>query len=83
MPSTLISGGPFLNLLCLAQVRHLPHLLVEVVDLCVSQLEWSNYCQIILTASSPGNQLICCSPAINLLVSPPLPLGRVRLGTSC
>ena len=40
-------------------------------------------CRIILTASSPGRQLICRSLAIYLLVLPPLPLGREKPGVSC
>ena len=64
----------------------LPPLVSEVMDWCVTRLVRLICCRIILTASSPGRLLICCSLAIRLLVLPPLRSGRfgeasvVRLG---
>ena len=78
--SPLIGGGPLLSLWCSAQIHHC---LARVVDWCVSRLVRLICCRVILTASSPGRLLICCSLAKCLLVLPPLPSGRERLGISC
>ena len=75
-----------LNLLCSAWVGHCHRLLVEVVevvDLCASRLARLICSQIILTASSPGNLLICRLLTIRLRDLPPLPSSRVRSGVSC
>ena len=83
MSSPLISGGPLSSLQCSAQVHHCLHSLVRVMDWCVSRLVRLICCRIILTASSPGRLLICCSLVIHLLVLPSLRSGRVRWGVSC
>ena len=81
--SPLVSGGPLLSLQYLARVCHRLRFLVRVLNWCVSRLVRLTSCRIILTASSPGRLLICCSLPIHLLVLPPLPSGRERSGVSC
>ena len=83
MSSPLISGGQLLSLRCSARFRHCLHLLMRVVDWCVSLLVRLTCCRIILTVSSPGRLLIYHSLAILLLVLPPLISGRERSGVSC
>ena len=61
MSSPLTSGGPLLSLQCSVQFCHCLHLLMRVVDFCVSLLVRLICCRIILTASSPGRLLICSS----------------------
>ena len=46
IPSSLLSNGPLLSLLCTSRVRHCLHLLVVVVDWCVSRLVRLRCCQI-------------------------------------
>ena len=82
-PHVLVSNKPLLSLRCSAAAGHFLRLSVRVVDWCVSLLVRLFCCQFILTASSPGRQLICRSFAICLLVLPPLPSGRERSGVSC
>ena len=67
--SPLINGSPLLSLQCSARVHDCLHLLVRVVDWCVSRLVRLICCRIILTASSPGRLLICHSLVIRLLPS--------------
>ena len=61
----------------------LPPLVSEGGGLVCESIDKADLLSIILTASSPGTLLICRSLAIHLLVLPPLPSGRDRLGVSC
>ena len=60
----------------------LPPLVSEGGGLVCESIGKANLLSDLLTASSPGRLLICRSLAIHLLVLPPLPSGRERLGVS-
>ena len=71
MPSTLISGGPLLTLLCSVRARHSLRLLVGVADWCVSRLVRLKWCRKILTASSRSRESVdlplTCDPSPSLI----------------
>ena len=61
----------------------LPPLVSEGGELVCESIGKSDLLSDHFDRSSPGRLLICCSLPIHLLVLPPMPSGRERLGDSC